>query len=270
MNETPETGCQGDKTDNKEKSTSQTNAGSGLLPTPASKSQTKDGKKTIEYGKYILWPFKALGRLFQFLDKNDGAVTAIATIAIAILTWKYVTYSRGQLEIIGGQLKEMQDANRPYVLTNALFSFEKIPKPEEIKEITEIPITVRINNVGVSPAVKEMHSEPLVGLDTDSNVVEHLRTCKVQYPEVTANGIVPSNQFIKDVGLAASAHRHLAKDVQKDVMVTQTKHIIVFGGVKYSGIRGGDYETVYCYLWDVNSLTKNVYPWHICPCNSVK
>jgi hypothetical protein len=49
-------------------------------------------------------PLKAL---VTWLDVHDGAVTALATVVIALLTFFYVRYARKQWEVMGQQLGEM-------------------------------------------------------------------------------------------------------------------------------------------------------------------
>ena len=53
-----------------------------------------------------MWRFIArwFMRVVGFLDKNSGAVTAVATIAIGFLTYKYVTYSKKQWETMNTQV----------------------------------------------------------------------------------------------------------------------------------------------------------------------
>jgi hypothetical protein len=84
-----------------------------INPTATTKPQAQQSHETEEQSGHRMGTLKAAGsfvrRLFGFvigfLDKNSGAVTAIATIAIGILTWEYVTYSKKQWET-------MQDSNR--------------------------------------------------------------------------------------------------------------------------------------------------------------
>ena len=97
MVDEPESSGRGDKT-----------TGTSPLPALTGQNQTNDTKKSVEDTKNVLWFFKTVRGLFQFLDDNAGAVTAIATIAIAVLTWKYVTYSRGQLNVMKRQVEQIE------------------------------------------------------------------------------------------------------------------------------------------------------------------
>lgn len=50
-------------------------------------------------------------RVVGFLQKYDGAITALATVAIVILTMVYVLYSKKQWETMSRQLDEMQKSD---------------------------------------------------------------------------------------------------------------------------------------------------------------
>jgi hypothetical protein len=196
----------------------------------------------------------------EICQKHANAAIAVLTGVIALTGIVYAIFSGLQWASISGQLTEMQNTNRPYIFTEAKFSFTQMPTPESIRDI---PITVVMKNVGVSPALKVIGSDPIVGLESDSYVAEHLRTCSVSYP--SAEGVpLPPNQSTHTIT------RTLSEDERKDVVINKTKHLIVIGGVKYSGVRAGDYETTYCYIWNPESLAGHTFPWSDCPCNKMK
>lgn len=64
----------------------------------------------------IVWPFIAARRLFgwllRFLDEHDGSITALATVAIVVLTFVYVKYSKRQWQAMNGQLEEMRKSTK--------------------------------------------------------------------------------------------------------------------------------------------------------------
>ena len=66
-----------------------------------------------------MWPFVTIWRritqLFGFINKNHGAVTAIATLVIAALTYTYSTYAKKQWQT-------MRDANQ---LARSVFEFSQ-------------------------------------------------------------------------------------------------------------------------------------------------
>jgi hypothetical protein len=68
---------------------------------------------------------------FRFLDKHDGSITALATVAIVVLTFVYVSYSKKQWET-------MQESNR--ITRDALISVQRafVGRLDPIISITEI------------------------------------------------------------------------------------------------------------------------------------
>jgi hypothetical protein len=166
----------------------------------------------------------------------------------------------------------MQNTNRPYVFSIPKFSFAQMPTPETV---TDVPVTVAILNVGASPALNPIVSDPIVGLETDSEVIEHMRTCSVFYLEGEGTPL-PPNQSLSNAGstgTGVTTHtitRHLSDDERKDVVINKTRHLFVLGGAKYTGMRGGEYETIYCYIWNPDSMKGNVFPWSVCSCNRMK
>jgi hypothetical protein len=140
-----------------------------------------------------------------------------------------------------------------------------------LENVTDIPVTVTVFNLGVSPALKAKTSDPIVALDTDSDMVEHMRTCSLTYPEGEGLPLPPNQSLTSGSGITThTIVRHLSDEQRKDVVVNKTKRLIVLGGVKYSGVRGGEYETIYCYAWNPGSLNANIFPWgsvNECPCN---
>jgi len=92
------------------------NAALGGLPASTSKTPTTNGTKKREYAKYIMWPVVTIWRgikaVIVFLDKYGGAITALATIAIGVLTYFYVGYSQKQWQVAQDTLTI---SNRAYV-----------------------------------------------------------------------------------------------------------------------------------------------------------
>jgi heme/copper-type cytochrome/quinol oxidase subunit 4 len=114
----------------KEKRETQTSSGSDIhtntpvgvsliaSSTPESVSDDKEtkSKKKAHYGEYVIWFLIVLAFVVlptwhvtrEFLDKHNGAVSAISTIAIMLLTIAYVRYSRHQWQVMDGQLGQMR------------------------------------------------------------------------------------------------------------------------------------------------------------------
>jgi hypothetical protein len=72
--------------------------------------------------------------------------------------------------------------------------------------------------------------------------------------------------------LMGTAHSRFISDDERKLIIARKENVVVFGGVKYSGIRGGDYETKYCFKWNPEVLTdpRNA-PWSTCDyCRDIK
>lgn len=108
-----------DKT--KQPESSLPNASTSLSETPTATRRTPDdkAKKKREFGAYIMWTLAGIRRgitsLFRVLDKHDGSITALATVAIVGLTFVYVRYSKKQWETMNGQLTQMQSQTRAWL-----------------------------------------------------------------------------------------------------------------------------------------------------------
>ncbi len=110
------TGEEGHKSQIKESSTSSI-AGipNGDAKQIHSHGQTQNTSKARQYASYIVRPFVTIGRFikkgFLLADRHNGGITALATVAIVVLTIFYVRYSRGQWRVMRQQLTEMQSTS---------------------------------------------------------------------------------------------------------------------------------------------------------------
>jgi hypothetical protein len=89
-------------------------------PTPTSQSKTQKASEASIYGKRTVGILVTIGgvilvgwragwrNLWEFLDRHNGSISALATVAIVILTVFYVTYSKRQWETMRGQLEQME------------------------------------------------------------------------------------------------------------------------------------------------------------------
>lgn len=109
--------------------------------------------------------WRGIGWLFMsvvgFLDKNNGAVTAVATIAIAFLTWQYVTYSKKQWETMQKAneitFRTLRMTQRAWIAVD--FSSRKLGafkvhdiRGLKLEDIKEVDFPMQITNRGNSPA----------------------------------------------------------------------------------------------------------------------
>jgi hypothetical protein len=109
MVDEPETGGRGDSAEIKEPSAPAVIVvPQGDTQKAQGQGQTDNSGKTRKYTRYIVWPIVALWRLVRWLfvlaDGHDGVITALATIAIVVLTYFYVSYSKDQWTTMNQQL----------------------------------------------------------------------------------------------------------------------------------------------------------------------
>ena len=116
----PKTSEQGDETEKTEEGLSVVGT-APLSSAPASTSQSaaNDPKNKTQRGNHIMRALVAVGRwvknTFGFLDEHNGSITALATVAIVLLTSFYVEYSKRQWEAMQGQLEEMRKDQRAWL-----------------------------------------------------------------------------------------------------------------------------------------------------------
>src|SRR5258708_1915010 len=81
----------------------------------------------------------------QFLDTHNGTITALATVAIVVLTGFYVKYSRRQWKVME---KQLHLSERPWVSADI-----HIAQPLEFDQRGAVlGLTIRLKNVGHSVA----------------------------------------------------------------------------------------------------------------------
>jgi hypothetical protein len=214
---------------------------------------------TQKHGENAQPPKKKFWRDYESIEKM--------TFVMAVFSVIYSLITLGLYLISRQTMQEMQNTNRPYIFTMPKFSFQAVPT---LETIGEIPVTVGILNIGVSPALQVVNSEPIVGLETDSEVGEHMRTCSFTYPQQEGLPLPPNQSFTNGSGMTAHTITRTLSDEERKELISQTKHLVVLGGVKYSGVRAGDYETTYCYIWNPESLKGHTLPWSNCSCNKMK
>jgi hypothetical protein len=78
-------------------------------PKPTHKAKNyKEASKQFAL-RYVLHP---LGKGVEWLDGHNGLVTALSTVAIAVLTYFVAVYANGQLGIFRSQLEEMRSTGK--------------------------------------------------------------------------------------------------------------------------------------------------------------
>jgi hypothetical protein len=235
---------------------------------PKDKTGDHENKRKQYFERCIEWLKDHLGALWENTKTHMNEPKFWLEVLALMVVSLYTVFSGCQVQVANKTLREVQSTNRPYIFTTPKFSFPQMPKPEDF---INVPVTVTIYNLGVSPALKEIHSDPVIGLDTDPETIEHMQTCSVTYPKSEGVPLPPNQSSANASGITTmTITRHLSEDERKDVIINRTKRLVVFGGVKYSGLRGAEYETIYCYSWNPQSLNENSLPWSSCSCNKMK
>jgi hypothetical protein len=96
--------------------------------------------------RILFWPFK---KLLDFLNHNAGAFSLLATVAIAVLTYRYSVYSKKQWETMDRQLKDAQAMQRAQLV----IQFDD-PVVYEKDGDLYIRGTIQIVNVGQTSAIQ--------------------------------------------------------------------------------------------------------------------
>jgi hypothetical protein len=199
--------------------------------------------------------------------KNSNRVVAIFTIVIALTGITYSWFAYKQWKAIDGQLDQMQDNSRPYLIP-ALPKFgEAFPQ-----NFNQIKLTPAYINGGNSPALKVTPSKPRIAIDTDSGVKQEIEKCSFTYVEGSEDFLAPTTGQNQIGNLTQTVETRFIPDKERDEFIlTGKEHIVLFGGIKYTGIHGGDYETAYCFSLNGQSLRDpTVAAWSPCSCKHIK
>src|SRR4029077_20175908 len=195
---------------------------------------------------------------FVIIPKHSNAVVAIFSALLFLATVFYTVFAALQWTTMKRQLTQMQDANRPYIFTIPMFAGQR-----PIEKFHSLKITIGEMNLGNSPATKETHSPSYIAVDSDSGIADKVSKCAFKYGPGSATLPVgnTSNGIGQTIGSVES--RFITDEERDNYILTGKAHIIIFGGIKYSGTKGGEYETRYCYIWDPASASNlNILPWH--------
>jgi hypothetical protein len=81
---------------------------------PTGKQEVPEQKRN--YSQYGMRPLKAIGRgtiaVVRWTDRNSGFITVLATVAIAVLTFFYVRYSRAQWTVMSDTLRQAEQSSQ--------------------------------------------------------------------------------------------------------------------------------------------------------------
>jgi hypothetical protein len=133
---------------------------------------------------------------------------------------------------------------------------------------------IEMYNAGESPAIEIRHDPPQIAMG-GKDVKERVMQCRVGYDQIKHGGPLPPHQTDASPGIhlgdavisipdQAQVDRLMLRDPRTGFFIGD--HIYVWGGLRYSSLKGGDYSTSYCYVYLPVGL-----PIEKCPvCNDAK
>jgi hypothetical protein len=233
----------------------QTNTMVGVNLTATSKPELiSNHKKTntnkkAHYGEYVIWFLIALsftgiflyGRALDFFDKHSGAVSAVGTIAIMLLTIAYVRYSRHQWRVMEKQLAltRQQIVNSQAAILGIRFDilYRFLPgEPHGMRAIVEYRFGSAIATdiyVTLNASWKDAHSL--------ANIGEPLHL-EVNIPSISPQG---TRSIVKMVPLAG-----LNTDTWEEIKhKIGPKTIGVSGKFRYTNGFDAVPEEHFCFIW---------------------
>jgi len=182
-----------------------------------------------------------------------AAVFSFATIlTVAIIIQACISRS---------ELAQMQKAQRPFVFTNATVANDWTRDTEHTMQITIIA-----HNASEFPAVDVVYSERIVVMETKEEVAEKLKHCPktFSYPPHHGDDLAPASLLAESTRYLPTAQTDDISD--KSRIALGIDEVIIYGGIKYSGIAGGDFETQYCFKY----LPTGSFRWGTCTCQAFR
>lgn len=241
-------------------------------PQPQEVSQNHIQKTKKPFFKYVREPFKAV---VAWVDGHNGFVTALSTVAIAVLTFFLAVYANGQLRVFSEQLAEMKSSGGQtdtLIETNKKLA-EAAVKSAEVAEKT-LKITQRayfyisasvkdfekghipkgvisIKNVGITPAYKVV-LKTAVGLATYPFPDDYA----LSMPDIP----IAASVVAKDESLSEGPPLAWAPtDDQFDaVNLSKNYRIIVWATVDFNDAFGCPIERNVCFLFDGEAARTNL------------
>jgi hypothetical protein len=203
-----------------------------------SKQQPKTSEKrdTERREKRKVWM-----RFNEAIKRSSFTDWCIAAFTCALTVVGYY-----QLNAMSGQLEEMRRSGRPYVFVGVSFTDQ-----HEWDTQHTMPIDLKLINTGNSPAVDLVNTLPQIEIGPDA--LTKTRACRIDYPNSTPVTLPPNQSQMLGISLPVARTPVIDPEEQGRIKA-HTDFVVVYGGVKYSGLGGGDFETVYCYLYNPKGI----------------
>jgi hypothetical protein len=230
-----------------------TSTRSNIMNVDQTKSQTsKTANQTKPYFQDLKERFKRQFRKPKFF------IELLALLGLIAYTCE--THRTNNLTQEG--LNNVRDQVRPYIFTRYDVKGSRPPQPgedpqrayreafdEQLERDHELTFDIDLVNAGTSPA--RITSISTIQLAVGDDAVETAKNCSIPYS--------PDNQVLAPQGLspqrggltltAVRTGKFTDEQLSKIRDINGNFRAVVFGGVKYTSLRGGDYFTQYCYVW---------------------
>lgn len=184
---------------------------------------------------------KADKRRQLFWTKIGSGLVLLYTFASIIQVW-----------ISSQAYLAARDQQRPYVLAelggeNAISERQRFDA--EIQAYHQLIFDVSLNNEGSSPARITERSNPQIVIG--ENALDAIDKCSITYYKDNTILAPRTSNPRGSPGITLTAARTpiLTDEQIAQIYKNRNYRVAIYGGVKYTGPRGGQYLTQYCYLF---------------------
>jgi len=164
-------------------------------------------------------------------------------VAIALFTAVLTLASIFQGYILRGQLSVAEKSARPYIVPYAAFNNNWKASTE-----TDILVTVHGINSSAFPATHVKFSKTRIEFGTDAT--KKAEACELDYTESQPVVIPPVSALPGGNDMAnTTVHSEALSDTERKRIQDGVDKLVIFGGIKYSGVNDEDFETRYCWIY---------------------
>jgi hypothetical protein len=184
----------------------------------------------------------------------------VTAVSIAVFTGVLAAVSIAQGCLMRRQLATLEQSQRPFIFAEAVQGNDWLQESEHT-----LGITITLRNFGAFPALNVAFSQPHIWMGPNSESKSEVEHCKIEYPPnarpLTLQPMSPA--LIQPTALPTVYTDYIT---DKERIKHGTDAVLVYGGIRYTGINSGDFETIYCFTY----LTGGNYRFGSCDCNSMK
>ncbi|MBZ5650936.1 MAG: hypothetical protein LAO18_10670 [Acidobacteriia bacterium] len=200
-------------------------------------------------------PSSWYGRAWEWIKKDY-----VTSISVAVFTGVLAAVSIFQGCMMRRQLAEMQRAQLPFVFTSANLGNNWLSESEH-----DLQVTISVRNVSAYPATNAIASKTKIWMGATPNADEVIKHCEIEYPPNPIKlTFAPMSPGVINFDALNTVHTDYIND--KTRIQNGIDSVVIYGGIKYSGVNGGEFETPYCYVF----LPKGDFRFGTCQCGSIK